>query len=100
MPHDPVNGNRTLTFLVGSQLAQHTDRNSLDVFDLAVEQLHESGDDVEAANDLPIVRIFGQSVQRAHGTLDNLLHADAVGQGDVLATVHAVAVANLLVGLA
>ena len=50
----------------------------LDVLDLVVEELHEYGDDGEAANDGAVVRLPRQDVQRRHRPLDDLLHAHAV----------------------
>lgn len=64
--------------LVGRQLAEHAGRHALDVLDLVVEQLHEDGDDGEAADDGAVVHLARQDVQRAHRALHDLLHADAV----------------------
>ena len=51
----------------------------LDILDFVVEELYKYGNYSEAANDSAVVRLPRQDVQRRHRTLDDFLHAYAIG---------------------
>ena len=46
-----------------------------------IVNLHEDGDDGEAADDGAVVALAREDVQRAHRALHDLFHAHAVGVG-------------------